>query len=98
MITENAGDLVHGQSGGPGQVQGASVVRAIAGEHRDCNVSDIGLGHDGHMPVGCRSANVPIGAEEEWREVGIKVVTQDRVGRPGRTQMLFCRPVITGQG
>ena len=97
MITQDAGDLVHGESRGPSEVQRPTVVRAIAGEDRNGNLSNVGLRHHRHPPVARWSANVPIGAEEVRREIGIDVVAQDRMGNADRAQMLLGRPVVAGQ-
>ena len=97
MITQDGCDLVHGQSLRPGEVQRPPVVFTIAGEDRNSNLGDIGLRHDRHPPVTRWAANAPIGADEVWREVGIDVVSHDRVGHADRAQMLLGRPVVPRQ-
>jgi hypothetical protein len=79
MITQNARNLVHRESSRPSEVQRSSVVRAISGQHGNRNIGDIRLGDNGRPPLARWSANLPIGTDEMWREVGVDVVAQDRV-------------------
>jgi len=45
MITQKACDLEHGQGCWPGEIQRPSVMRPIAGEDRNGNLSNVGLCH-----------------------------------------------------